>query len=83
MDVATWVGYVAGTMTVIAFVPQVVKTWRSRSAADVSLAMYLIFAFGVFLWVVYGLVIHSTPVVAANVATLVLACTMIVFKGLF
>ncbi len=83
MDAATWVGYVAGTMTVIAFVPQVVKTWRSRSAADVSLAMYLIFAFGVFLWVVYGLVIHSTPVVAANVATLVLACTMIVFKGLF
>ena len=73
----------AGTMTVLAFVPQVWKTWRSRSAADVSLAMYLIFAFGVFLWIVYGLVIHSIPVVAANAATFILACTMIVFKGLF
>jgi MtN3 and saliva related transmembrane protein len=83
MDTATGVGYVAGTMTVLAFVPQVWKTWRSRSAADVSLAMYLIFAFGVFLWIVYGLVIHSIPVVAANAATFILACTMIVFKGLF
>ena len=83
MDTATGVGYVAGTMTVLAFVPQVWKTWRSRSAADVSLSMYLIFAFGVFLWIVYGLVIHSIPVVAANAATFILACTMIVFKGLF
>lgn len=83
MDTATGVGYVAGTMTVLAFVPQVWKTWRSRSAADVSLAMYLIFALGVFLWIVYGLVIHSIPVVAANAATFILACTMIVFKGLF
>lgn len=83
MDAATWVGYAAGAMTVIAFVPQVLKTWRSRSASDVSLAMYLIFAFGVFLWMVYGIVIHSTPVVAANAVTFLLALTMIVFKGLF
>jgi len=70
-------------MTVVAFVPQVLKAWRSRSTADVSLAMYLIFAVGVFLWIIYGLIIQSTPIVVANVATLVLACTMIVFKALF
>lgn len=83
MDTVTWVGYTAGTMTVLAFVPQVLKTWRSRSATDVSLAMYLIFAVGVFLWIIYGVVIHSAPVIAANAITLLLALTMIVFKGIF
>lgn len=70
-------------MTFVAFVPQVVKTWRSRSAADVSLAMYLIFTVGVFLWIVYGFIIGSAPVVAANMATFVLACLMIIFKVRF
>ena len=73
-------GLIAGTLTTIAFLPQVVKTWRSRSAHDVSTGMFLLLAVGVSLWVVYGLLIGSTPVVAANAVTLGLALAMLVLK---
>ena len=73
-------GFVAGTLTTAAFVPQVVKTWRTRSAHDVSLGMFAIFAAGVLLWLVYGVYIESLPIMIANSITLVLASAMIVFK---
>lgn len=83
MLVSTAIGFLAGNLTTAAFVPQVIKTWRSRSAADLSLGMYLIFAFGVFLWILYGVEIGAWPVIAANVVTLLLACIMIIFKFRF
>lgn len=80
MSISAVIGLVAGTLTTLAFVPQVIKTWRIRSVGDVSLGMYVVFALGVFLWICYGVAIDSLPVVAANVATFVLACVMIVFS---
>ena len=74
------VGVVAGMLTTAAFVPQVLKTWRDRSTADLSLAMYLAFCCGVLLWLVYGLMLDAWPVVMANAATLVLAGTILVIK---
>jgi MtN3 and saliva related transmembrane protein len=79
-ELAPLLGFVAGTLTTAAFVPQVVKTWRTRSAHDVSLGMFAIFAAGVLLWLVYGVYIESLPIVIANSITLVLASAMIVFK---
>jgi MtN3 and saliva related transmembrane protein len=76
-------GLVAGTLTTAAFVPQVLKTWRSRAARDVSLAMFLILALGAALWTVYGLLIHSTPVLVANGVTLLLVLTMLALKWRF
>lgn len=72
-------GFVAGACTTAAFVPQVLKTWRTRSAEDVSLATFAIFAIGVLLWLVYGLYIDSLPIVVANGITLILASAMVVF----
>ena len=79
----TWVeivGALAGTLTTIAFIPQVVKTWRSRSAEDISLFMFLLFSTGVALWLVYGIAIGSLPVIAANAITLLLATSILVLK---
>ena len=74
------IGYLAAAGTTLAFVPQVAQVWRTRSARDISLAMYLLFMAGVALWIVYGLRIHSLPVVLANAVTLALACAVLVAK---
>lgn len=73
-------GWVAGTLTTIAFFPQLLKTWTTRSAKDVSLGMMITFCIGVFLWLVYGLAIQAMPVIACNAITLVLALSIVVLK---
>ncbi len=80
MEFANVFGTLAGALTTAAFFPQVVKTWRSKSAADISLGMFTLFSTGVFLWIVYGIGIGSAPVVIANTITFVLAVTVLVFK---
>ena len=74
------IGAVAGTLTTIAFVPQVIKAWRTQSVADLSLWMLIAFTTGVVLWVVYGLATRSMPVVAANSVTCVLALMLVAMK---
>ena len=76
-------GMVAGTLTTVAFVPQVLKTWRSKSAKDVSYSMFLIFTAGVLCWLFYGIVINAAPIIIANSVTLVLAFTMLVMKFIY
>jgi MtN3 and saliva related transmembrane protein len=76
----TALGLLAGTLTTIAFVPQVIKTWRTRSTHDISLGMFAIFVAGIVVWLVYGAIIGDVPVIAANAATLLLAATILVFK---
>ena len=74
------VGFVAGTLTALAFLPQVIKTWRTRSTGDLSTAMLLAQSVGVALWIVYGAVIHSQPVIMANTFTLVLTLLLLGLK---
>jgi MtN3 and saliva related transmembrane protein len=74
------IGSIAGTFTTLAFIPQVIKTWRSRSAADISLVMFLLFSSGVVLWLVYGVLIGSKPVIIANTITLILALSILGLK---
>jgi MtN3 and saliva related transmembrane protein len=73
-------GLVAGTMTTIAFLPQLLKTWKSKSAKDVSLVMMITFCSGVALWIVYGFAIGAMPIIAANVVTLTLALMILILK---
>jgi MtN3 and saliva related transmembrane protein len=80
MDHTELIGYVAATLTTIAFIPQVVHTWRQRSARGISLGMYAIFTCGVALWLVYSLLLAAWPLIVANSATLVLALAMLVMK---
>jgi MtN3 and saliva related transmembrane protein len=73
-------GLIAGSLTTAAFFPQVIKTWKTRSAKGLSLGMFSIFCVGVALWLVYGLIVQDVPVIAANLITLMLASTLLVFK---
>ena len=74
------IGFVAAACTTFAFIPQAIRVWRTRSAEDISLAMYVILVAGVVLWIVYGVRIHSLPLVFANGTTLVLAGVVLVGK---
>ncbi len=80
MTAVTALGIAAGTLTTIAFVPQVLKAWRSRSTRDVSLAMFLTLCTGVVLWLIYGILVEDLPLILANGVTLCLAGTILVLK---
>ena len=73
-------GLAAGSLTTAAFLPQVIKTWKTRSAKDLSLGMFSLFCLGVALWLTYGLIVKDIPVIAANLLTLMLASTLLFFK---
>jgi MtN3 and saliva related transmembrane protein len=74
------IGYSAGVLTTLAFVPQVVKSWRSKSVGDLSFMTLCAFTAGVFLWLLYGIALRSLPVIAANGTTLVLSGILLGLK---
>ncbi len=80
MNLVTVLGLFAGSLTTIAFLPQVIKTWRTRSTKDISLEMFAIFCSGVLLWIIYGSLVKDIPVIFTNVATLSLASPILWFK---
>lgn len=80
MSALTLLGLAAASLTTIAFVPQVLKTWKSKSAKDLSLGMYLIFTTGVILWLIYGILKPDLPIIVANVVTLSLTLVLLYFK---
>jgi MtN3 and saliva related transmembrane protein len=80
MESVTLIGLMAGALTTIAFFPQLHKAWTSKSTKDVSISMYVIFCTGIFLWLIYGLMIDSLPVILANAVTFVLALSILVLK---
>jgi MtN3 and saliva related transmembrane protein len=80
MNTIQLLGLAAGSLTTAAFLPQVIKTWKTRSAKDLSLGMFSLFCLGVALWLAYGLIVRDIPVIAANMLTLMLASTLLFFK---
>lgn len=80
MDNVTVLGLVAGACTTASFLPQVIKTWKTKSAKDLSLWMFVVFCLGVLLWLIYGIIINSFPVIISNVLTLSMAGIILVFK---
>lgn len=80
MNLEMLIGMLAGILTTIAFVPQVLHVYKTRSAKDISFGMYAIFVSGVLLWLVYGWMIMALPVIIANAVTLVLAVAILVGK---
>lgn len=80
---AELVGSIAGTLTTVAYVPQMVKVYRTRSAGDLSWPTFLCLVAGIVLWVVYGWMLDQWPIVIANVVTLGLALAIVVGKVLY
>ncbi len=75
-----WIGGIAATLTTCSFIPQVWKVWRTRHTKDISLIMYSLFSAGVALWLIYGVLLFSWPIIVANAITLLLAGTVLALK---
>ena len=76
-------GFLAALLTTIAFLPQLYKTWQTKSADDVSLVMLILFLTGLFCWIIYGLKINSIPILAANIITFIFNFSILVLKILY
>ncbi len=81
---ASWiidaVGVAAAVCSMSSFVPQVVKLWRERDAASVSLRMYVVTVTGFTLWTLYGVLIGRWPLIVSNLISLALAAAILVLK---
>ncbi len=81
MDGITLLGLLAGACTTVSFVPQLIKTWKTRSTHDISLGMYVTLSTGLALWIFYGIAIASWPIIVTNVVTLILAFLVLLLKS--
>ncbi len=68
---ATTIGLIAGTLTSVAAIPQVIKTYKTRHVRDISILQPLLLAFGVALWMMYGILINDLPLIVANITPLI------------
>lgn len=75
-----WAGYLAAVMTTLAFVPQAIKTIRSKDTRSISLGMYVVFTTGIGFWLVYGIALNSMPMILANIVTFLLSGTILALK---
>ncbi len=78
--VLKYIGFVAAFCTTFAFLPQAIKVWKTKSTKDISLFMFIIFTFGVFSWLIYGISISDKPIILANSITLVLSLFILIYK---
>ncbi len=74
------VGLVAGLLTTTAFIPQVWKIYQTKSGKDISARMFSIFSLGIVLWLLYGILLGSVPLILSNVVTLILSLTILALK---
>ena len=80
MSFVTLLGLAGAGCTTFCFLPQVVKAWKTRHTADVSLAMFLMMAAGQVLWLAYGFAINDVPLIAANIISLGFSAVILYFK---
>ena len=73
-------GFLAAVLTTIAFLPQLYKTWKTKSADDVSLIMLILFIIGLICWIIYGIKINSFPILAANIITFIFNFSILILK---
>lgn len=80
MDYVSLIGFLAGCITVVSFVPQVLRAWRTRQTRDLSAGAFLLLAAGAVLWLVYGVLTRDWPVILTNLAVGVLVAAILAAK---
>ena len=80
MEIATIIGLAAGAFTTLAYLPQVVKSWKTRRTSDISLTMLLVLATGVVLWLAYGILLNKFPLIIANSLGILLVLSVLIAK---
>ena len=81
--VAEFIGYAAAFCGTVSLIPQIIKLCKERSAKAISATMYLIYTFGVVLWLIYGIMINSIPLIIAEIITLILSIAILIMKYLW
>jgi len=80
VDGVSILGFVAGGLTTLAFLPQVIKAWHTKSTHDISLGMVTLTATGILLWFIYGLCLRSLPIALPNFVSFILTSTLLILK---
>ena len=80
MDPITILGLIAGALTTLSGLPQIIKIWLTKKTEDLSLSMYIILSIGVFLWLIYGVMVKDIPIIAANIIGIILIVSILVLK---
>jgi len=80
MDSITLLGFLAATLTTLAFLPQLLKIYNSKSAKDISLPSFSVFSLGVLLWLIYGILKSDIPIIIANIVTIMIAIAIVFLK---
>ncbi len=79
-ELFTFVGYCAGTLTTFCFLPQLIHTFKTKSVKDLNVGALVLFDAGLFLWLVYGIYLHSWPMILANAITLLFQLALLGLK---
>ena len=79
-NLITVLGLTAGLLTTMAYLPQLIKTWKSKSAQDLSWSMLITLCIGIILWLVYGAYVRDIPIIAANIFTFLFAGMILALK---
>ncbi|MBU0533555.1 MAG: SemiSWEET transporter [Candidatus Omnitrophica bacterium] len=83
MEINQWgfiIGLMAAVLSTVSFLPQAIQIFKTKHTKDISLVTFIILSFGIFLWLIYGILIMQTPVILANSVTLVLVIAILVMK---
>ena len=80
MSLTIMIGLIAGFCTTVAYLPQVLRTWRTRSTGDISLGMFSVMVLGLACWLIYGILLADIPLIVSNAVTLVLAGAILLFQ---
>ncbi|MBI5886251.1 MAG: SemiSWEET transporter [Deltaproteobacteria bacterium] len=83
MELTTLLGFAAGTLTTVSFLPQVIKAWKTRHTGDISGYMFIMLVLGIALWMAYGIILRDIPIIAANGVSFVLCAVILYFKARF
>jgi MtN3 and saliva related transmembrane protein len=74
------IGYTAAVLTTVAYVPQAIKIYKTKKTNDISMGMFILISTGVLLWLVYGIIIGSIPMILANFITFILSLYIFIMK---
>jgi MtN3 and saliva related transmembrane protein len=73
-------GYSAGILVIVSLIPQMIKSWKSKSTKDISLLRYIIYTVGIFLWLVYAFLLNNGPMIFSNIIAIIFAGSILYMK---
>ena len=80
MDIILITGYVAGTLSTLSFLPQVIRSWKLKETRDLSVLMLVFMCIAIFLWIIYGYWMNSLPLIVSNIITFALVASLLLLK---